>query len=126
MAVRSPSGISQAVIESSGGNWPDTVILHMHLKGLEHLKVSNGIDTLECEVSSHAAKLTTRQWMDGMEDTALTATSPYWMEIRSVGNDGTSLNTIPLKAGYFEIRLPTTITQASPKSITINWIDFYR
>lgn len=52
ISIRSPFGISQTVIESTNGNWPDTVMLRLHLKGLENFKVSNGIITLEAAVSS--------------------------------------------------------------------------
>ncbi len=51
-SVHSPFGISQAVIERSGKNWPDIVTLRLHLKGLENFKVSNGKATLEAAVSS--------------------------------------------------------------------------
>ena len=37
ISVHSPFGISQAVIERSNEQWPDTVILCLHLKGLEGL-----------------------------------------------------------------------------------------
>ena len=37
ISVCSPFGISQAVIERSDETWPDTVILRLHLKGLERL-----------------------------------------------------------------------------------------
>jgi hypothetical protein len=33
---------------------------------------------------------------------------------------------IPLKEGYFELQLPNVLFEGNPKSITINWIDFYR
>ena len=34
--------VSEAVIERAGVNWPDTVMLRLHLKGLEHFTVTNG------------------------------------------------------------------------------------
>lgn len=34
--------------------------------------------------------------------------------------------TIPLKDGYFDRRLPKEFFEGNPKSITVNWIDFYR
>ena len=51
-SVHSPFGISQAVIESTSGTWPDTVMLRLHLKGLESFKVINGEITIEAAVSS--------------------------------------------------------------------------
>jgi hypothetical protein len=35
ISVHSPVGISQAVIERNREQWPDTVILRLHLKGLD-------------------------------------------------------------------------------------------
>ena len=123
-SVHSPFGISQTVIERTDENWSDIVMLRLHLKGLENFKISNGIITLEAAVSSQDGKL--RLWKDGKEDEPLDAKSPHWMEIRMVGNDGKPTTTIPLKDGYFEIQLPKALFEDNPKSITVNWIDFYR
>ena len=43
-----------------------------------------------------------------------------------LGNDGEPVKTIPLKNSYFEMRLPKALFEDNPKSITLNWIDFYR
>jgi hypothetical protein len=123
-SIHSPFGISQTVIERTDGNWPDSVILRLHLKGLESMKVSNGKVTLEAAVSSQDGQV--RLWRDGKEDSPVDSESPYWMEIRMVGNDGKPTTAIPLKDGYFEIQLPKALFEDSPKSITVSWIDFYR
>jgi hypothetical protein len=123
-SVHSPFGISQAVIESTDGTWPDSVILRLHLKGLECFKVSNGKVTLEASVSSQNGQV--RLWKDGKENSPLDSKSPYWTEIRMIGKDGKPETRIPLKDGYFEIPLPKALFEDSPKSITVNWIDFYR
>ena len=124
ISVRSPFGISQATIERSGNKWPTTVMLRLHLKGLEKIKVNNGKDTLEAAVSSQDGKV--RLWKDGKEDSPLDSKHPYWMEIRMVGADGKPVKTIPLKDGYFEMQFPKALLGDNPKSITLNWIDFYR
>ncbi|TWU49338.1 hypothetical protein [Rubripirellula reticaptiva] len=123
-SVRSPFGISQATIERSGDNWPTTVMLRLHLKGLEKFKVTHGTITLEASVSSQDVKV--RLWKDGIEDSPLDLKHPYWMEIRMVGKDGKPVKTIPLKDGYFEMQLPKALLEDNPKSFTLNWIDFYR
>lgn len=123
-SVHSPFGISQAVVERADEKWPDTVTLRLHLKGLENFKVTNGKVTLEATVSSQDGKV--RLWMEGKEDEPLDAKSPYWTEIRMVGNDGKPEKTIPLNDGYFELQLPNALFGHNPKSITVNWIDFYR
>ena len=124
ISVCSPFGISQTTIERSGNNWPDVVMLRLHLKGLENFKVTNGKDTLEAAESSQDGKV--RLWKDGKEDSPLDSKSPYWMEIRAVGKDGKPVKAIPLNDGYFEMQLPKSLFEDNPKSITLNWIDFYR
>ena len=123
-SIQSPFGISKAIIERSGDNWPTSVTLRWHLKGLENLKVTNGKNTLEASVSSQDGKV--RLWKDGKEDSPLDSKHPYWMEIRLIGTDGKPVKTIPLTDGYFEMQLPKALFADNPKSITLNWIDFYR
>ncbi len=125
-SIHSPIGISQAVIERTNEKWPDEIVLRLHLKGLENFRVSNGKVTVDASVSSHNDKQRVRLWMDGTEDSPLDAKSPFWMEISMNGDDGKPLKTIPLKNGYFQIQLPRAFFEDNPKSITINWIDFYR
>ncbi len=123
-SVYSPFGISSAVIERADEKWPDAVVLRLQLKGLENFSVSNDKVKLEASVSSQDGKA--RLWKDGKEDTPLDARSPYWMEIQMVGSDGKPARTIPLTDGYFEMQLPKAFLERNPKSITLNWIDFYR
>lgn len=123
-SVHSPFGISNAVIERAGEKWPDAVVLRLHLKGLENFSVSNEKVKLEAAISSQDGKV--RLWKDGKEDTPLDAKSRYWMEIQMVGSDGKPARTIPLKDGYLEMQLPKAFFEGNPKSITLNWIDFYR
>ncbi len=124
ISIHSPFGISQAVIERTDKKWPETVMLRLHLKGLENFKVTNGKVTLEAAVSSQDGKV--RLWKDGKEDSALNTESSYWMEIRIVGKNGIPATTISLNDGYFEMQLPKALFEDNPKSITVNWIDFYR
>ena len=126
-SVKSPFGISQAVIERTDEKWPDAVVLRLHLKGLENFRASNGKVTLEASVSSPTGQAArcgcgrtarkTRRW---------TTKSPFWMDIRIVAGDGKPAKEIPLKDGYFEMALPKAFFEGNPKSITVNWIDFYR
>ena len=122
ISLRSPFGISQATIERRGNNWPTSVTVRLHLKGLEKLKVTNSKDTLEASAQDSKVWL----WKDGKEDSPLDSKHPYWMEIRLIGKDGEPVKTIPLEDGYFEMKLPKALFEDNPKSITLNWIDFYR
>jgi hypothetical protein len=124
--IKSPFGISQAVIEREGEKWADAVALRLHLKGLENVRASNGKVTLDAAVAIQEGKANVRLWKDGKEDAPLDEKSPFWMEIRMVGGDGKPAKEIPLKDGYFEMALPKAFFKGNPKSITVNWIDFYR
>ena len=123
-SAHSPFGISHAVIERVGETWPDAVLLRLHLKGLENFSATNDKVKLEASVSSQDGKV--RLWTDAKEDSPLNSKSPYWMEIRMIGNDGKPSKVIPLKDGYFEMQLPKAFFKGNPKSIMVNWIDFYR
>ena len=125
-SIHSPFGISHAVIERTQEEWPEGLVLRLHLKGLENFRASNGKVTLDAAVSSSDDRQRVRLWKDGKEDSPLDSKSPHWMVIRMVGNDGKSAKNIPLKDGFFEMRLPKVFFEANPKSITLNWIDFYR
>jgi hypothetical protein len=126
IVVKSPFGISQAVIERVLGKWPEAVVLRLHLKGLESFRASNGKVTLNAAVSIQDGKLQMRLWKDGKEDDHLDKNSPLWTDIRILGSDVKQARKIPLKDGYFEMRLPRAFFEGNPKSITLNWIDFHR
>lgn len=125
-SVHSPFGISNAAIERTGEKWPDAVMLRLHLKGLERFKALNGKTRLEASASLQEGKPLVRLWKDGKEDALLDSKDPLWMEIRVVGGDGKPAKAIPLKDGYFEMKLPRALFDGNPNSISVNWIDFYR
>ena len=118
--VKSPSGISEAVIKRTEEKWSEKVLLRLHLKGLESFRASNGKVTIQAAVSSKV-----RIWKDGKEDAPLDEKSPFWIDIRILGGDGKPTKVIPVK-GYFEMQLPKVFFEGNPKSITLKWIDFYR
>jgi hypothetical protein len=124
--VKSPFGISQAVIEREGEKWPDTVALRLHLKGLESFRASNGKVKLDAAVGMQEGKVKLRLWKDGKEDALLDEKSPLWTAIRIVGGDGQPAKELPLTDGYFEVVLPRAFFEGNPKAITLSWIDFYR
>jgi len=124
--VKSPSGISQAVIERKDETWPKVVVLRLHLKGLESFWVSNGNVRLDAAVSIQEGKPKVRLWKDGKEGAPLDVKSPFWADIRIVGDDGKPATELPLKNGYFEVTMPRALFEGNPKTITAGWIDFYR
>jgi hypothetical protein len=125
-SVKSPFGISQAVIERQEDTWPKAVLLRLHLKGLSNFRASNGKGRLDAAVSIQEGKTKVRLWKDGKEDAPLDEKSPLWTDIRIVGGDGRQAKELPLKDGYFEVTLPRAFFEGNPKAITLSWIDFYR
>ena len=125
-SVHSPFGIGHAVIERGGEKWPDAVVLRLQIKGLENFKVTNGHVKLEGSASLQDGKPVVRLWKDGKEDAPLDAKSPYWIDVRILDGDGKQAKEIPLKGGCFEMPLPKALFEGNPKSITVDWIDFYR
>lgn len=123
-SVHSPFGISSATIERTNPKWPDAVVLRLHLKGLENFQATTDKVKLEVSVSSQDGKA--QLWKDGKEESPLDSQSPFWMTIRMIGGDGKPATAIPLKDGFFEMALPKAFFEDNPKSITVNWIDFYR
>src|SRR5262249_2856738 len=124
--LRSPFGISQAVIERVGDKWPNAVVLRLHLKGLENFRASNGKVTIHAAAAIQEGKQKVRIWKNGKEDAPLDEKSPFWTDIRILGGDGKPAKELPLKDGYFEVALPRAFFEGNPRSITANWIDFYR
>jgi hypothetical protein len=124
--VKSPFGISEAVIERQEDTWPKAVVLRLRLKGLSSFRASNGKVRLDAAVSIDEGKAKVRLWKDGKEDAPLDEKSPLWTDIRIVGGDGKPAQELPLKGGYFEMALPKALFEGNPKSVTLNWIDFYR
>ena len=53
--IQSPSGIGTATIQLESGVMPGKVILRLHLKGLEEIRVSSDGETVSASVSSGAA-----------------------------------------------------------------------
>ena len=124
--IRSPFGISNAVIQRTGEKWPTAIVLRLHLKGLESLRIQNDKWTLAAAVASHRETPRVRLWKDKNEENPIDIKSPYWMPIRMLGSDQKPTTDIPLNEGYFEMQLPVALFEDNPESITIHWIDFYR
>ena len=54
------------------------------------------------------------------------AGSPYWTEIQTFDATGKPVQGLPEEDDYFKMILPRSLLEAKPKSLAINWIDFYR
>lgn len=125
-SVHSPAGTSQAVIEEAGAKWPESVVLRLRLSGLEHFKISSRDVTLEGSATLQGGEPVVRIFKDGKEDAPLDDEDPYWIKVRIFGSDGKPAKAIPLEDGYFEMEVPQALFERNAKSITVEWIDFYR
>lgn len=124
--VHSPRGISHAIIAGDGATWPESVVLRLHLSGLEHFKITNGAVTIGGTATIEGGEPVVRIAKEGDDEEPLDAESPYWIKVRIIGSDGKPATKIPLEDGYFEMELPKALFEGDAKSITVEWIDFYR
>ena len=124
--IKSPSGISRAVIERTGDIWPKAVVLRMHLKGLENLKVSAGAVAVGAATGVRDGTVEARQWVLDRDETPLAPADPRRLAVRVLGRDGKAATRIPLDGGHVEVTLPAAFLRANPKSLTVEWIDFFR
>lgn len=124
--ITSPRGISNVVIERTGEAWPETVVVRLHLSGLEQFDANSGTVSIAGSVQSHTGYLVSltvdKKKMEDPKDPK----SAYFMDFKMVGQGGKPATAIPLKGGYFEMKLPKPFFDGNPKSVTLSWIDFYR
>ena len=122
LAVVSQSGIGRATITTANGDWPTTVVLHLHLAGLEHLAISNGKVRLTGSVQSQSGNTARLCLTDdgGKEERTIEPA------IRVFDGNGQPSAGLPGKGGYFEITLPKELLTGQPRRLELEWIDFYR
>jgi len=133
--ITCPSGIGAATIvpQAQQGDWPDVVVVRLHLTGLESLILSKGDKSIAAEVSTqpgHARRLRLSGSANAMPE--ITPDSPFWMEIKAFDAQGKLLDPardLPPKVGYFEMIVPKTLLEAGGKQareLKIEWVDFFR
>ena len=98
--VKSGFGIGGGKIKLATGEWPDKVLVRLHLTGLEGFSVSNGKQSL------------TRSDLD----------------IRMFDSKGKPAEGSYLlkKKGYYEATIPPSLLGSDVPEIEISWVDFYR
>lgn len=123
--VRSRSGIGAATVELVSGTPPETIVVYLHVNGLESFRLSYAQTVITAEVSSDASRGILQEVSSPDGGTRpLTSDSPLWLDIRVVSEQATPV--IPLQQSYFEIRLPQRLLSDRQRSFAIGWIDFYR
>lgn len=124
--IKSPSGISRAVFERDGDTWPKAVVVRLHLKGLESLKVTAGAVAVGAAVGVRDGTVEVRQWVPDKDETPLAASDPRRLAVRVLGKDGKTAAALPLAGGHVEVTVPAAFFRDNPKSLAVEWIDFYR
>ena len=124
--IHSRSGIGAADVTRKQDRWPESVVIRLHLGGLESFAVTSGKTRLTTSVASHGGHVKRLHVDQDGDDREVDKTSPYWTDVKVLGSDGKSTLDYPLKDGYFEVALPAALLRDQPKTITLSWIDFYR
>ena len=123
--ISSERGIGSASLALNPAALPETLLLRLHLHGLEQLTVDNGAHRLAIAVASSAPYAVT-QTLTGTEGARLLQEGDeLWAVVTLVTSDG-SAPAIPLQDGYFDVLLPAGLIDAGHASLEIAWVDFYR
>lgn len=116
--ITDPRGIGRAELKRTAMKWPAKIVLRLHLKGLESLKVTVGKAQLGWWVGGgKTLKTYMVQWKEGKE-TSLDGKSAWWSEVKRVEEKE--------MASYFELTLPAGMFAENPETMHITWVDFYR
>ena len=110
----------------NGGHKPTSLHWQREVEKALEDYVSNGSVTFKASVLSHSGHRRLLRVVNDGQEKVVEKGSPYWTEIRVFDAKGKPVQGLPEEGGYFEIVLPQVFLQAKPKSLTIDWIDFYR
>jgi hypothetical protein len=122
--VESPSGIGSATFELESGNMPEQVILRLHLRGLEELRLTSVQTSIAASVSNSDPSEIHQRIAAASIDTPILPGEPLWMEIEIVSERAVEM--LPLEEGYFEVRVPGEFLRKAGISFEVKWIDFHR
>jgi hypothetical protein len=123
--IHSPTGIGPASLVLESGKMPGTIILRLHLKGLEDFRLSSGQMTISASVpNSGMSEAMNQRLISSGRESSITPDHPLWMKIEIVSDQADKK--IPVEDGYFEITIPKAFIQKAGNSFTVQWIDFYR
>jgi ABC-type Fe3+-hydroxamate transport system substrate-binding protein len=124
--VQSPRGIGTAQFELVSGEMPETILVNLHLTGLEEFRFSTEETTISAFFSKNEIFKNNSQRIISSDGTATPIVSihPFWLNIKVVSTE--SNPKIPLAQGYFEVEISKNILDETINSFEIYWIDFYR
>jgi len=121
--IHSDFGIGSASFELVSGSMPDTLLLRLHLKGLEDFQLISSQATVAASLSSgQVFNLISQRVVETNAEYSILSIHPLWLNIEIVSEN----RKIPLEEGYFEITLPREFIRNAGNSFEVKWIDFYR
>ena len=120
VTIQSPRGISEVILHRLAAQWPERVVVRLHLKGLEDLTVEGGGVIVRGAVSREPETNQIRQWVSPDESVVLTANDPFWLDLRVEGGvQGEHRN-------GFQWTLPWGHRRANPTRVRVAFVDFFR
>ncbi len=118
--VTSERGIGGLQARLLSGEWPDEVIVRLHLKGLERLEIGYDQYLVASGVSSTSqpAPLPTVYAIDDTNQATVVvdAGADFYPTIDVIPEEGSQAS-IPLQNGYFEISLPPNFFVGRPQCV---------
>jgi len=130
--IHSESGIGSVDISYDPGSQSPDLVLRLHLRGLESLRLQAGDTTVEANVSSsHPHEIRQSATSENGGSVEMNSTDPLWVNIMIVNNDTNEQVKIPLEDGYFQVTIPQEVFPGELDSeegrlLSVSWIDFYR
>lgn len=118
--ITSERGIGKVEMVRTGAP-PKSLIVNLHLKGLEELRWSWNDATLLVHVASGDGSVREELGLGG-QAAVIASGSPYWAAVQIEAENPA----IPLEDGFFAVTAPPAFLQAAPERFTLKWIDFYR
>jgi hypothetical protein len=123
LSIPNPEGIDTLTISCKEKTWPESIAVRLHTKGLESIRVSNGVETVSGEVPSHGNHAPFFEVSgEGKPAAPIDAASPHWLDLsRNPPDKDNPANTRP-----FEFKIPPALLTPDGDTLRIAWIDFYR
>lgn len=123
--VWSEGGIGAATFELKGGPRPAAILLRLHLRALEELRVALGQDVIVVSVASAAGHaVSQRHGAPGGAEQELAPGADGWLPVEIIAP--TPDPAFPLQEGHFAVSLPADSLDRAGASIRIQWVDFFR
>lgn len=123
--IYSPTGIGTATFELKLGPMPESLVLRLHLAGLEQFKLVSDQTTLASYgSSSDMFNVTGQSVIAAGNEYAITPIDPLWMKVEVI--PGRVDKKTPSGEGYFEIIVPSEFIRRAGNSFEIQWVDFFR